>query len=292
MGVAAVALVQAWAVAPYALDLYGEHGFVQWSIGEALLAEGLPRIGWLAGWLARLGIGADTTLTAVFAVHVLALLGLLAGWRARAMAVVAWLIQFSMSNSGLFTTYGVDAFLQICLFYCAVFPVGASLSLDARRRGTRGEPTPQARLALRVLQIHLCLVYFSSAAVKVSGVQWWNGEAIWRAVMQPQFAQYDLSWLAHWPLVAMLAGWGTLVVEGGYAFLVWPRRTRLPWVGLTIALHAGIALFLGLWLFGAMMIVMTAAAFGVPAEPAAAPAAPGRLPLAVPARPPSVAAPA
>ena|SRR5579872_6727339 len=108
------------------------------------------------------------------------------------------------------------------------------------------------------------MIYLTSGIEKSKGEQWRNGEAIWRAVMQPGRGFLDLSWLADKPWVALALCWATLVVEIGYAFLIWPRRTRILWAGLTIGLHVGIALFLGLWLFSAIMIVFTASAFLVP----------------------------
>ncbi|MFM8213112.1 MAG: HTTM domain-containing protein, partial [Pirellula sp.] len=47
----------------------------------------------------------------------------------------------------------------------------------------------------------------------------------------------------------------TLFWEITYAALVWPRLTR-PWVlAMALLVHAGIAIFLGMITFGAMMIV-------------------------------------
>ena len=62
----------------------------------------------------------------------------------------------------------------------------------------------------------------------------------------------------------MLAGWGTLMVEIGYAFLIWPRRTRKAWCIATIGLHLGLALFMGLVFFSALMILLTVCLFLIP----------------------------
>jgi hypothetical protein len=85
--------------------------------------------------------------------------------------------------------------------------------------------------------------------------------------MRPDLGQFDFAWLADTPWLAMLAGWGTLVVEIGYVFLVWPRRTRQLWALATVGLHVGIALALGLVSFAAVMIVLNVAAFLVSPEP-------------------------
>src|SRR5262249_53984039 len=99
-----------------------------------------------------------------------------------------------------------------------------------------------------------------------SGEQWRNGEAIWRALEWPTMAFFDFSWLAAVPWLALMICWGTLVVEVGYAFFIWPRRTRKLWLLATVGLHAGIGLTMGLVFFSAVMIVLNVAAFGVSAE--------------------------
>jgi len=67
----------------------------------------------------------------------------------------------------------------------------------------------------------------------------------------------------------MLMAWSTLIIETGYIFFVWPKKTRLLWVWATIALHVGIALTIGLVSFSVVMAVMTLSAFGFSAEPGA-----------------------
>ena len=62
----------------------------------------------------------------------------------------------------------------------------------------------------------------------------------------------------------MLAGWGTLIIEIGYAFLIWPRRTRKSWCIATIGLHLSMALFMGLAFFASLMILLTACLFLIP----------------------------
>jgi hypothetical protein len=158
--------------------------------------------------------------------------------------------------------YGVDAFAHVSLFYCLVMPVGAAFSLDRRAGRAVDAPSATATLSLRVLQLHLCIVYLSSGVEKALGEQWRNGEAIWRSLMLPEYAQFDFSWMAFTPWLAMLVAWGTLAIEIGYAFFIWPRQTRKLWVLATLGLHLGIAVFLGLWLFSSMMMVLTFSAFG------------------------------
>lgn len=106
-------------------------------------------------------------------------------------------------------------------------PAGHVWSLDRLSGRVSGAATTDARIALRVLQLHLCIVYFASGTEKASGRQWWNGEALWRAVMREDLGHFDFAFLASVPWLAKIACWGTLLIEVGYPFFVaWGERVR------------------------------------------------------------------
>jgi hypothetical protein len=267
IGVAAVLLLQGLALSRSLLHFYGPHGLTQWSITDALATPGVPRLSWVADALAPRGVSPADCVRGVFVVYVGALAALLIGWHTRAAAALAWLTHLAMKVSAMTSVYGVDEFAHIALFYCIWMPVGHAFSLDVAEGRVSGAPSAAARLALRVLQLHLCVVYLSSGIEKASGPQWWNGEAIWRALNLPEFRQFDFTWLAQARWVGKLVCWQTLAVELGYAFLVWPRRTRKGMALVTIGMHVGIGVFMCMVSFASLMIVLTLSAFLVSAEP-------------------------
>jgi hypothetical protein len=250
-------LLQALMVCGRVDELFGNAGPISMQINEGTQPAGVPRLSWVVTLLAPLGLGEVWCVRGAFLVYVGGLAWLLLGRHPRAAAVLVCLTHLALTTSGWLSTYGVDSFANVALFYCAVFPTG----------GTGAPPSPWARAGLRLLQFHLCVVYLASGLEKATGEQWWNGEAIWRAVMRPDFAVWDLSWLADYPWVAVLACWGTLFIEVGYPLFVWLRPTRVAFVLLTISLHLGIALVLGLASFSAMMIALNVAAFLISARP-------------------------
>lgn len=274
IGLASVLLLQAAMVAPVFLELYGRRGILQGPLNDVLSTSDLLRIGWLVDGLAPLGIGEAALVRSTGALYALALVALLLGWRARAAAALAWLTHLLLMMTADSTSYGADSYAHIFLFYLMWMPSGAALSLDRRLGRAPAEPPATTRLSLRVAQVHLCISYLASGLAKASGEQWWDGEAIWRSVMLPEYRQVDFSWLAQHTWIPRVAGWLVLLIEAGYAFFIWPRRSRRLWVAATVALHLGIAVFLGLVVFGALMAVLTLAVFGVSAEPRGA-TAPG-----------------
>jgi hypothetical protein len=263
IAVSVVAAVQVVILWPSLLQLYGNFGFVQWAILEAASDTWLPSIGKLCRLIQPFGVSANACVHGVFLAYLIALIFLLVGWRTRFFAVAAWLLHGLTVNSGYISLYGVDTFLHISLFYCIWMPVGASLSLDQHLSGRPPQPSFLANLSLRTLQLHLCIIYFDSGFAKLMGEQWRNGEAIWRVLMDPQFAAIDFSWLAQMPILAKLACWSVLLIEVGYPVFIWPARTRPFWVVATLFLHLGIGAFMGLWMFSIMMMVLTTTAFGI-----------------------------
>ena len=273
IGTAAVLICQAFGLARDLALLYGSHGIVQWDVydpetGASSLIPFVPRVRWFVDVTASMGIGEEPTLRGVFVLYVvsLALMGL--GWRTRWCALVAWILHLAMNSSAMATIYGVDLFANIALFYCFVMPVGHAWSADVKAGRASADPSPSARLALRLLQTHLCVIYLATGIEKALGIQWWTGEVIWRAMhYAPLNLTFDAGWLAHVPWFCTLAAWGTLFIEIGYCVFVWPRLTSKAMALATISLHLGIALFMGLLSFAAMMIVLTGSAWLISPEP-------------------------
>lgn len=262
IGVSLLAIAQVVVLWPHLLQLYGNFGFIQWNVMETGTDIWVPSIGKLCVVLQPYGISSSTCVYGVFLLYVLSLLALLVGWKARLFAICAWLLHSLTVNSGYISLYGVDTMLHISLFYCTWMPVGGAFTIPQLLHHERAVPSFMARISRRTLQVHLSIIYFSTGLAKIRGTQWRNGEAIWRAVMQPQFSVFDMSWLASIPIIAKVAAWSIVMLELGYALLMWPRRSRPIWLAGIILLHLSIGMLMGLWMFATIMIIMNIAAFG------------------------------
>lgn len=199
----------------------------------------------------------------LWTVHILAL-GVFAclflGLFSRVAAVLAYLLAVSYVHRvtpGAF--YGLDKANCMMAMYLMLGPCGARYSLDRLwrlRRGDASEPAPStaANVAIRLLQLHLCVVYFFSALAKIEGNTWRVGTAMWWAAANYEYQSLPLTWLADWPILIAFFTHLTVFWELSYAFLVWNRFTR-PWMIWTaVAVHGGIALFMGMITFGLAMI--------------------------------------
>lgn len=256
IGVGATLLLQAALVAPIFLALYGESGLIQGPLAESLADPLLPSLFSLGG------VPSNGATTALGVLYVAALLALTLGWHGRIAGIVAWLLHWTLTNSGASHNYGADQLASVALFYLAWAPSSSVWSLDARRGAQAPALGIGALALLLVMRIHLCVVYLASGIEKAMGVQWRDGEAIWRSLMMPIYRQLDWGWLAGMPWLAQSIAIGTLVIEIAYCVFIWPSRTRQPWLLLTVGMHAGIAAFLGLHVFALLMIVLNVALFG------------------------------
>jgi hypothetical protein len=206
----------------------------------------------------------------------------------RVTSVLAWVGSLNYIHRGQLTLFGQDTMQTILLMYLMIGPSGATLSVDALRAryraakarltaGGRAVPWADAVLAgparswlanfaVRMTQINFCLIYASSGASKLKGPKWWEHSAPWLIFANPEFGliRYPAyEWLLrqlteYRMLVSAYLGFAslyTLVVELGLPFLVW-TRLRPIMVVLSALLHFGIAVFMGLTIFGMYMFCM------------------------------------
>jgi hypothetical protein len=181
------------------------------------------------------------------------------------MSVLAFLITVSYANRVPQAWFGLDDINALLAMYLMVGPCGAAYSLDRwLARGRPGElrpaePSTSANLAIRLIQVHMCLVYLFSAMGKLEGETWWGGQAIWLSVANLEYQSLDMTWLAdhRWLINAMTHF--TVFWELSYCVLVWPRLLRPLVIGAAIFIHLGIAVALGMKTFGLVMLIGNAA---------------------------------
>jgi hypothetical protein len=225
------------------------------------------------------------------------------GFCTRLTAALTWFGSLCYIHRNTTILFGVDTMMTILLLYLMIGPSSAAFSVDRliARWWSKAKPgvvqawcrfwrrpipaaseiapatyadvplpSVAANVVIRLLQIHVCIIYLMAGLSKLLGTAWWNGTAIWMTVGNYEFApmQYELylkflRFLGghQWLYEAFMTGSGlfTLTFEIGYAFCIW--RPRLRWIFLTgaIMLHGGIGLFMGLKTFSMMMLVLNMA---------------------------------
>lgn len=242
-------------------DYFGAHSWMRPDIVQNLQAEHFHfSYLWFVG---------DEWLWLAHAVAFLALAGFTLGYKTRLTSVLTVAILVSYARRQPAATFGFDqitAFLTLYLAYgyFATSAAQRALSLDrwlAIRSGklsatSRPAKSAGANVTLRLIQIQMCVVYFFAGVAKLQGEAWWNGEAMWLAFANEEYAN-SLSMLWTWRIPGVLAAATHMTVfwELSFAACIWNRTLRPIWLFFGFFMHVGIGLFLSMWTFGLIMIV-------------------------------------
>jgi hypothetical protein len=185
------------------------------------------------------------------------------GLYTRVTAVLAWIVTVSYCQRLTGAFFGLDQVNAMLALYLMLGPSGAVYSLDAIRRRRAGEGTPQIRspatisanIAVRLIQVHLCVIYLFGGIAKMRGQTWMDGTAIWYSVANLEYQSIDLTWMVHYPRFGALLSHLTVFWETFYCVLIWPRQTRPLVLMMALAVHLGIAGGLGMMTFGLAMLI-------------------------------------
>lgn len=241
-------------------------GLVSRELGEAIASFDsplIPKLGWLIAFGQHVGIGEETVLSIAWASLLCMGCCLLLGLFCRPAAIIAWFLHLCAAESGGLLAYGADNFMTMALFYLMLSPLPDRYSLD-RQLGERKAKDPRLLgFWRRVLQVHLCFVYFFGGLAKLLGSGWWNGSNLWRSLIRPPFNLLSPEILVGFKYALPILGISICLIEVGYPVFIWMKKTRFLWLVYILAMHAAIGLLMGMYLFALGMVALNLAAFGV-----------------------------
>jgi hypothetical protein len=194
--------------------------------------------------------------------YVLFALSLVVGFFSRITALAMLVLHTSLHSTNVFFMYGADYFIRMSLFYLVIFPADDRYSMKALI-WSKKKTKENYLIYLRFLQLHLSLMYCFSGIDKILGYNWRNGEAIWKAVNLPHANSdfnLNVAWLAAYPVIPLLLGWATMLVEITYP-LIFIKKFRTIFLCAVIGMHVSIAVMLNLYFFSCVMIIWNLAAF-------------------------------
>ena len=240
------------------ITLYGASGI--------LTPEVVPELQTVSGFSFLTYFNQDWQLLTFHYVFVALCFCLFVGWNTRWIKWLVLIGHLSYFNRNEFLYYGVDTVLIALLLILCIAPIGSALSLDRVRQLRKHKqqqgleshlplPTSQRGFACqRLMQIQMAVIYFSAGTEKLFGQSWWNGIAPWNALNNNEVAFFPMGFFAeHFWLVNLMA-FGTIFIEIGYAFLIWGFKTRPYFLIAAIFLHFSIAVMMGMYYFGSVMI--------------------------------------
>ena len=240
-------------------------GLVSRELGEAIASFDsplIPKLGWLVAFGRHIGLGEETVLSIAWACLLCMGCCLLLGLFCRPAAIIAWFLHLCAAESGGLLAYGADNFMTMALFYLMLSPLPDRYSVDSRLVKTKVKDPRLLGFWRRVLQVHLCFVYFFGGLAKLLGSGWWNGSNLWRSLIRPPFNLLSPDILVRFKYVLPVLGISICLIEIGYPVFIWIKKTRFFWLVCILAMHAAIGLTMGMYLFALVMIVLNLAAFG------------------------------
>ncbi|WP_411103793.1 HTTM domain-containing protein [Streptomyces sp. cmx-4-9] len=156
---------------PHRRELYGPDGPWSWELAERLIASN-------GAFTVLMWSDATPWFEIVYALSVLSGIGLLLGWRTRALSVVFMAGVLSLQNRSVFMGDGGDNVIHLMAIYLVLTRCAQVWSLDARRARTRGSAT--AGPAGPVLWAVLGAVFAYGAATGRFGLLWLGAfTALW-----------------------------------------------------------------------------------------------------------------
>jgi predicted DCC family thiol-disulfide oxidoreductase YuxK len=263
---AATGILAFWSLLVFGLDLRDYFGSSGWAEPAAIRAlQG--SMTWSFWFLVP-----DSWLVPAWVLCLVVLALFAVGLFSRATAVLSWVIVVSTVRRVPIALFGFDQILSMLLLYLAFTGAsGQAVSLDRFRRrwaqarviaarrlardgdgrlvwhfepGDRGVPraTVSANLALRLIQLHLALIYGMAGLAKLQGPSWWNGTSLWKTMATGEFVVLNFTALAAWPLMINFLTHASLALELLYPVLIWVRIVRPILLAGVAAMHVGIAI--------------------------------------------------
>jgi hypothetical protein len=216
---------------------------------------------WVWSWL--FGVENINLLIIHQLVAVAASLCMCLGLATRVTVPLAWWMTLMVCHRMTGALFGLDQVVMMLTMYLMLSHCGSVWSIDARlaRKNWSRWLWPEAKpsiinnVATRLIQLHLCVIYLFGGLSKMRGEMWWDGSAMWFSLVNYEYQSLNLTWLGHFPIAIGLLTAITIFWETFYCALIWPRLTRPIVLAIALMVHGGIAIALGMWTFGTMMIV-------------------------------------
>lgn len=194
----------------------------------------------------------DAALVTLWIAMLIASACLMVGFRTRLAALVVFLGVLSFQRRDPWGFNSGDSLVRIVALYLVLAPAGVALSLDRLRRARDRfwEFPLRAPWALRLIQVQLSVLYFSTVWQKVRGANWNDGTAAAYSMRIEDLERFPVPGvISDSLLISNVLTFSTLIVELSLGILIWNRALR-PWViAAGIGFHLSIDLTLRVGFF-------------------------------------------
>ena len=191
--------------------------------------------------------------------NVIAAIGLLAGFKTRAMTLGCLVLAWSIQTRNPLILSGGDVLLRVLLLWSVFLPLGAVWSIDSwHSRYRRPARYIETSMASAAMMLQMAMLYFFAGLSKCNSF-WSGGSAVELAMQLEMYTKplADIMLAVPWLLAAVtIAVLGLELVGPWLLFLPWQNR-RLR-IGLLIAfwsMHMGIGVTMSIGIFSGVAMV-------------------------------------
>ncbi|MEQ1876315.1 MAG: HTTM domain-containing protein [Bdellovibrionia bacterium] len=172
----------------------------------------------------------------------------------RVSAALALYIHVLFLNRNFLPMYGFDKIVSCWLFYLMFMKPGGYFTVFRSQTKSKLSSDLLTPAAVRMAQLHLCVVYAYSGLEKMRGQGWWNGEALWGILANGIVAPFDMGFMAHLPWLVYAGTYSTVLWEIYFPLAIWVPALRKPWLFFGVVFHLMTALMMNLIFFAAIML--------------------------------------
>ncbi len=193
--------------------------------------------------------------------HLLLLTLFTLGVFGRSLTWLLFVINLGLIQRNISIVYGADLFGNFWLFYLSFADHNRYFSILNwfRKQKVRAERAVLqsdmlTTMAIRLIQIQLCISYAYTGIEKLKGSAWWEGTAVWYVIGLDDLVPHDFAFMQNFPVIVALLSMSTVVFEIYFSFAVWNKKLKYPWLAAGFLFHLGTALLMDLHFFFLVMV--------------------------------------
>jgi hypothetical protein len=186
------------------------------------------------------------------------------GWRTRWITPVLLVLVWSLYERNSLLLDGGDTLMYLVLTYLCFADLSARWSVDAPRRAARESLgtlrwkffTVLHNVALLATLLQMCMLYMTTGLLKVQGLDWQNGTAIYYVLSLFEFQPFpELSQLFYGnELLVVSATYMAVFIQLLFPALMLNTVTRRVELIAVMSMHVGVGVLMGLPFMSLIMI--------------------------------------
>jgi len=207
----------------------------------------------------------NTVLYTFVSIQIISLFFFTIGFKTRFFSILVFILMVSFNQRNINMLSSSDLLLRIMFMYLMFSPCGNAYSVDSIIAKYKGSPLKRdhASWVHRLVQIQIAVCYVSTVLMKIKGVTWLDGSAVYYATRLNDLTRFATPFILDWKWSIMLITWSTLLIEFSLGTLIFINKLKKPLIILGITFHLGIEYMMTIPTFEWLMIIGLLAMFKI-----------------------------